>query len=283
MRRRLRSRAVLGLASTVVGLTAAVEPAAAQEDVPADTAAVPDTVAAPPDTLIGELPGILTGVLADTAADAAFAVLADPIRPEPSRVPGEVIVWDRERIRRSNAMHLGELLAEMAPGSLLLRAEFFGGPVHLLDGPFGPAALDIRIDGRPVVPLIGAQPDLSQFLLAMIDEVRVRRLGSGLRVDLTTLRRTDRRAYSRIEAGSGDPGLESLRLVFTNGIGEAFAATAGFELLDLANPETDLQGFSGGLAWMPGGGTSGVELQYEQRSFDRTVIEPEAEIGRAHV
>lgn len=257
----------------VVGTLAWTSPAIAQEDAPADTAAVPDSVAAPPDTLIGELPGELVGVLADSAADSTFAVLADPLRPEPARLAGEVIVWDRERIRRSNALHLGELLAEMAPGSLLLRAGFVGGPAHLVDGPLGPGSLDIRVDGRPLVPLTGAQVDLSQILLAMVDEVRVRRYGAGWRIDLTTLRRTERRAYSRIEAGSGDPGLESLRLVFTNGIGRTFAATAGFELLDSENPVSDVQGFSGGLAWMPGGGRSGVELQYEQRSFEQTVFE----------
>ena len=267
-------RAWPGPVLAVVGTLAWASPAIAQDEAPADTAAVPDTVAAPADTaLIGELPGELVGVLADGAADSAFAVLADPLRPEPARLAGEVIVWDRERIRRSNALHLGELLAEMAPGSLLLRAGFVGGPAHLLDGPLGPGALDVRVDGRPLVPLTGGQVDLSQILLAMVDEVRVRRYAAGWRVDLTTLRRTERPAYSRIEAGSGDPGLESLRLVFTNGIGSTFAATAGFELLDSNSPESDVQGFSGGLAWMPGGGSSGVELQYEQRSFEQIVFE----------
>lgn len=256
-----------------VGALAWASPAIAQEEAPADTAAVPDSLAAPADTLIGELPGELVGVLADSAADSTFAVLADPLRPAPSRLAGEVIVWDRERIRRSNALHLGELLAEMAPGSLLLRAGFVGGPAHLLDGPLGPGALDIRVDGRPLIPLTGAQIDLSQILLALVDEVRVRRYAAGWRIDLTTLRRTERSAYSRIEAGSGDPGLESLRLVFTNGIASTFSATAGFELLDSDTPLSDVQGFSGGLAWMPGGGGSGVELQYEQRSFAQTVFE----------
>jgi len=256
----------------VVGALSWASPAIAQEDAPADTVAVNDTVAAPADT-IGELPGELVGVLADRAADSAFVVLADPLRPEPDRLAGEVVVWDRERVRRSNALHLGELLAEMAPGSLLLRAGFVGGPAHLLDGPLGPGALDIRVDGRPLIPVTGAQVDLSQILLALVDEVRVRRYAAGWRVDLTTLRRTERPAYSRIEAGSGDPGLESLRLVFTNGIGSRFAATAGFELLDAENPVSDLQGFSGGLSWMPGGGSSGVELQFEQRSFEQTVFE----------
>jgi len=273
MRRGVAGRVGTRGATLTVALALLPATAAAQEEVPRDTAAAADTAAA--DLGIGELPGELVGVLADSAAlDSSFAVLADPLRPAPERIPGDVTHWDRERIRRSNALTLGELLAEMTPGALLLRANFVGGPLHLVDGPFGPTAVEVRVDGRPLVPLVGAQPDLSQILLAMVDEVRVRRGPAGLRVELTTLRRRDRRAYSRVEAGSGDPDLESLRLVFTNGIGGAFATTAGFELLDSGSPESDLQGFSGGLAWLPGGGTSGLEVQYAQRSFDLAIEDP---------
>lgn len=279
-RRSTRHR-IPGIAALFAAWLGMAAPAAAQEGAEADTAAVPDTVAPPaaadPDTMVGELPGELTGVLADSAAvDSTFAVLADPLRPPQDETTNDVIVWDRERIRRSNAVHLGELLIEMVPGTLGLRAGFFTGPFHLLDGPLGPTSLEIRLDGRPLVPLIGAQPDLSRILLAMIDEVRVRRSVAGLRVELTSVRRTDPRAYSRIEAGSGDPALESLRLVFTNGFGRNFTTTAGFELLESSSPEGDLQGFSGGVAWLPGGGTSGIELQLEQRSFERTLTASES-------
>jgi hypothetical protein len=277
MRRLIRPPGWLRPCALGLALAAAASPAFAQEEVPADSAAA-DTIAAPADSIVSDslirvITNELFGVLADSAADSTFAVLVDPVRPAPDDVPGEVFVWDRERIRGSNALNLGELLARMAPGTSLVRANFFRGPIQLVDGPFGPAALDIRIDGRPRVPLIGAQADLSEIQLAMIDEVRVERRAGGWRVDLTTLRRTDRRAYSRIEAGSGDPGLESLRLVFTNGLGRSFAARAGFELLQVQGPPGELQGFSGGLAWLPGGGTSGVEVQYDQRSFERTVGE----------
>lgn len=277
MRRLLRPSVWLLVCVAGLVLAATAAPLCAQDEVPADSAAA-DSLALPADSVLSDslvrvITGDLFGVLADSAADSTFAVLADPIRPAPTDIPGETIVWDRERIRRSNALNLGELLARMAPGTTLVRANYFSGPIQLVDGPFGPTALDVRIDGRPMVPLIGAQPDLSEIQLAMIDEVRVQRRAGGWRVDLTTLRRTDRRAYSRIEAGSGDPGLESLRLVFTNGMGRSFAARAGFELLQVGAPVGELQGFSGGLAWLPGGGTSGMEIQYDQRSFERTVAE----------
>ncbi|MFW6085488.1 MAG: hypothetical protein ACODAA_09760, partial [Gemmatimonadota bacterium] len=49
-----------------------------------------------------------------------------------------------------------------------------------------------------------------------------------------------------------------------------------FELLDSGSPDGGLQGFSGGIAWLPGGGTSGVELQLERRSFERTLTGAES-------
>lgn len=259
------------LGRTLALLLLAASPAAAQEDVPSDTVAARDTVAA--DSLVGAVPDSLVGVIGDSVAvpdDSMFARLAAPLRPAADSLPGDAIVWDRDRIRRSNATTLGELLAEMTRGSALLRADYFGGPHHVLDGPLGPASLDVRIDGRPFVPMIGSQSDLSQILIATIDEVRVERRAAGYVVDLARLRRTDRRAYSRIEAGNGDPDLNTLRLVFANGLGRSFTVRAGFELFDAGNPESDLQGFSGAFAWLPGGGTSGVELSYEQRSFDRS-------------
>ncbi|MFV2066135.1 MAG: TonB-dependent receptor plug domain-containing protein [Pirellulales bacterium] len=222
------------------------------------------------DTLVGDLPGELTGVLVDSAAAAQFAVLAPPVPLDP--VAGDVVTWGRDLIRRSNATSLSELVAAMVPGVTLLRANFFGGPHHLVDGPFGPGAVDIRVEGRPLVPIIGSQADLSQIPLAAIDQVSVRRGAAGLEVDLTMLRRTERRAYSRVEAGTGDPGLEGLRLVFTNGVGSQFTIASAFDLLDVGGSfPTELQAFWGSVAWIPGDGQSGLELQYDGGSFDRVV------------
>lgn len=245
----------------------------AQEAVPGDTSVVADSVVVG-DTLVGELTGELMGVLIDSAAAGRFAVLAPPSSLSP--VAGEVVTWDRERIRRSNATSLSELVVEMVPGITLLRANFFGGPHHLLDGPYGPGAVEIRMEGRPLVPLIGSQPDMSQVPLAGIDRVSVRRGAAGLEVDLTMLRRTERRAYSRVEAGTGDPGLEGLRLVFTNGVGSHFTIATAFDLLDAGGSfPTELQSLWGSIAWIPGDGGSGLELQYDGGSFERALGEPE--------
>ncbi len=245
----------------------------AQEVVPRDTSAVADS-AAVGDTLVGGLPGELTGVLIDSAAAGRFAVLAPPVSLNP--VAGDVVTWNRDLIRRSNVTSLSELVAAMVPGVTLLRANFFGGPHHLLDGPFGPGAVEIRVDGRPLVPMIGSQPDLSQIPLAGIDQVSVRRGAAGLEVDLTMLRRTERRAYSRVEAGTGEPGVEGLRLVFTNGVGSHFTIASAFDLLDVGGSSpTETQSFWGSVAWIPGNGQSGLELQYDGGSFDRDVGESE--------
>jgi len=245
----------------------------AQEAVPRDTSAVGDSVAVQ-DTLVGELPDDLVGVLIDTAAANRFAVFGPPTELTP--MAGEVVIWDRGRIRRSNATSLSELLLEMVPGITLLRANFFGGPHHLLDGPFGPGAVEIRVDGRKLVPMIGSQPDLSQVPLVALDRVAVRRGAAGLEIDVTMLRRTERRAYSRVEAGTGDPGLEGLRLAFANGFGSHFTFSSAFDLLDTGGAfPAELQSFWTSVAWIPGDGRSGLEFQYEGGSFDRLLEQSE--------
>ncbi len=241
----------------------------AQEAVPRDTSLVGDSVAVQ-DTLVGELPDELVGVLVDSAAANRFVVFEPPRVPAP--VAGEIVTWGRSRIRRSNAISLSELVLEMVPGITLLRANFFGGPHHLLDGPFGPGAIEIRVDGRTLVPIIGSQPDMSQIPLGAIDEVAVRRGAAGLEIDITMVRRTERRAYSRVEAGTGDPGLEGLRLVFANGVGSHFTFSAAFDLLDVGGAfPTDIQSVWASMAWIPGDGRSGIELQYEGGSFERAI------------
>ncbi len=265
-----------GLVVAAVGATLLIPgAAAAQEDVPGDSAAVADT-AVVGDTLVGELPGDLVGVLADSAEDGRFAVLAPPLPLEPAG--GDVVTWDRERIRRSNATSLSELVEEMTPGVTLLRADFFGGPHHLLDGLFGPGALEVRVDGRPVLPMLGSQTDMSQISLAAVDRVSVRRGAAGVEVDLTTLRRTTPRAYSRVEAGTGEPGLEGLRLAFVNGFASDFAIATAFDLINVGGVlPTDLQSFWGSVSWAPGEGESGLELQYAGGSFDRSA---NSDVGR---
>jgi hypothetical protein len=257
------------LAAAAVGATLLVPgTAAAQEDVPSDSAAAADA-AVGRDTLVGELPGDLVGVLADSADEGRFVVLAPPRLLEP--VGGDIVTWNRERIRRSNATSLSELVVEMTPGVTLLRTDFFGGPHHILDGIFGPGALEVRVDGRPLVPMIGSQIDMSQIPLAAIDQVSVRRGAASLEVDLTTLRRTEPQAYSRVEAGTGEPGLEGLRLAFVNGFASDFAIATAFDLLDVGGVlPMDLQSFWGSVSWAPGDGESGLELQYEGGSFDRS-------------
>jgi hypothetical protein len=73
-----------------------------------------------------------------------------------------------------------------------------------------------------------------------------------------------------VEAGTGDPGLEGLRLAFANGFGSHFTFSSAFDLLDSGGAfPAELQSFWTSLAWIPGDGRSGLEFQYEGGSFDR--------------
>jgi len=234
----LRSKRVIAVVGALIVSPTGV---AAQDAVPRDTSAVGDSTAVQ-DTLVGELPSELVGVLVDTVAANRFVEFAPPRVLSP--MAGEVVTWGRDQIRRSNASSMSELVTEMVPGITLLRANFFGGPHHLLDGPLGPGAVELRVDGRTRVSIDGSQPDLSQIPLAAVDQVAVRRGAAGLEVDITMLRRTERRAYSRVEAGTGDPGLEGLRLVFANGIGSTLTMASAFDLLDVRGLfPADIQSF----------------------------------------
>ena len=243
----------------VGALVATSSPALAQEDEPAR-----------PDSLISDLPGELAGVLADSADDGRFALLAPPLPPGPQA--GESVSWDRARIRFSNAVTLSELVAEMVTGVSLLRGDFYGGPHHLVDGPFGPAAVQVRIDGRPVPPMIGSQVDLTRIPLVALDGVSVRRGAAGLEIDLTMLRREEAKAYSRVEAGTGQPGAETLRLAFTNGATSDFTVAAGYDLFEAsAGTPSEFQSLYANVAWAPGDGSSGLDVQVDAASFTRTV------------
>jgi len=252
----MRATFTLVLAGALVAISS---PALAQEDEPAR-----------PDSVISDLPGELVGVLADSVDDGSFALLAPPLPP--GAQAGEVVSWDRARIRLSNAVTLSELVAEMVTGVSLVRGDFYGGPHHLVDGPFGPAAVQVRIDGRLLAPMIGSQVDLTRIPLVAVDGVSVRRGAAGLEIDLTMLRREEAKAYSRVEAGTGQPGTEALRLAFTNGATSDFTIAAGYDLFDAsAGTPSEFQSLYANVAWAPGDGSSGLDVQVDAGSFSRTV------------
>ncbi|MEJ2483425.1 MAG: TonB-dependent receptor, partial [Gemmatimonadota bacterium] len=248
---------------------------AARDTLSADSLRAPaDTPDSPPDTLIGPLDQPLEGTLADSTEAVPFARLPDLID-----LPVEgasVVVADlrREELLQSNALTMLELLEEL-PGLTPLRASFFGGPHQASWGGLGPGFLTVVVDGREVPTMDGGQPDLTRFPIAALQRVRVVRSISGWRLELTSLSRRKPDAYSRIEGGTGDPGLSRLRLVFDNGFGRSVRVAASADLVDAAGefPSSDFD-FFGLLEWTPGDERSGLAFTYESESMDREVYSP---------
>ncbi|MGW8283413.1 MAG: TonB-dependent receptor plug domain-containing protein, partial [Gemmatimonadota bacterium] len=278
---------VLVLLATLAATVMPGRPAQAQEpDRPAPSDSVrADSLAAAPaeadsarrtaeDSLVGPLSQPLEGTLQDSTVDEGYALLpALPDLPPGASATVEVDL-DRDRILQSNALNLLELLEE-EPGFTPLRATWFGGPLQVTAGILGPAFLTVVVNGREVTTMDGGQPDLTRFPIAYLQRVRLLRVSAGWVVEITTLARDSRDAYSRIEGGTGDPGLSRLRLVFDNGLGRNFRVAASADLVDAegAHPSSDFD-FFGLFEWVPGRGASGIAFSYESESIDRDVYSP---------
>lgn len=228
-----------------------------------------------PEQGIAPLTDELVGTLRDTTAERAFPQLAAAIDIPAVGYSAPVYTWEREDILRSNALTLLDLLTEIVPGLTPVRADWFGGPHQVLAGAFGPGFVSVSVDGRELTSLDAGQVDLTRVALANVERVRVRRLAEGWTADLTTLRRSSSRAYSRITGGTGDPGLSRLSLVFSNGAGRHFNIGASADLLNTGGGTDDFD-FWGNVEWLPGGGATGIELHWESESLEREVYFPES-------
>lgn len=233
-----------------------------------------DSPAPVPDSLIGPLEQPLEGTLQDSVAELPFARL--PALHDLPAAGGSSVVADltREDMLQSNALTLLELLEEH-PGLTPLRATWFGGPLQAMSGAIGPGFLTILLDGREVPTMDGGQPDLTRFPLAALQRVRVVRTPAGWRIELSSLSRGQRDAYSRIEGGTGDPGLSRLRLVFDNGFGRTVRVAASADLVDVTGdfPSSNFD-FFGLVEWVPGDERSGLVFTYESGTMDRDVYAP---------
>jgi hypothetical protein len=226
------------------------------------------------DSLVGPLEQTLVGTLQDSTVDESYALLAAPPDLPPGVSSSVIMDLDRDRILKSNALTLLELLEEY-PGFMPLRATWFGGPQQVMAGGLGPAFLTVRVNGREVTTMDGGQPDLTRFPIAYLQRVRLVRANVGWVVEITTLAREKKDAYSRIEGGTGDPGLSRLRLVFDNGLGRAFRVAASADLLDVASDHSSNDfDFFGLLEWVPGDGESGLAFTYQSESLERDVYSP---------
>lgn len=244
-------------------LLLAAVPAAAQEEDPG-----PDTLPAIP------VPDTLPGAGADTVPEDTLPPVYFPRSVEVPReaTTAEIHEWTRDDLLATSANTLEGFLTDRAPGVLPLREGFYFGPHHLVDGLWGPAAVEVVVDGRELPPLAASQVDLSTLSLAGLERVRlVRRAGETV-LDVTTARHDGGEAYSRISAVTGRPSVDGFRGLFVNGAGRSFAVGATLDYLNVAAgsmPGNRLDA-SARISWMPWDTTGGIELRWRSENVERS-------------
>jgi hypothetical protein len=102
----------------------------------------------------------------------------------------------------SGASTIAELVAEV-PGVITLLGGDYGTPAAITAFGTGGGGYRVIRDGVEVMPLEGGVADLQRVGLAGIERVRLECSGGEMRVELTSHRHGEGRAYSLIEAGTG--------------------------------------------------------------------------------
>lgn len=204
-------------------------PASAQDPVPPDTLR-PDTtrIAIPPEAVASDtLPG-----------DSLMPQPADSVGPAPGLPGWEDPLragwafgrweWTRDELLRYRGLTLLDLL-ERLPGLHSIRAGAFGREAGLSAAGLGGAAIRIFIDGYELDPLGQPYHELQQYGLIDLEKVRAERTAAGLRVDLTTFRLPDSRAYSEVEAAAGNYGTRVLRGTISRVAGSRSTVTGSYD------------------------------------------------------
>jgi hypothetical protein len=241
----LRAAAIIAAA---LGAHFAASPLAAQ--VPRDTVPRPaprDTVPRPPrrDTIQVTVPP--EALRADTLPDrprpdstARDSAAADTLTPAPNFPEFPVAagapsfgaaVWEftREELGRYHSLTLLELLDRIS-GILITRSGNFGRPagVALLGG--GGGRFRVFLDGWEMRALNGASFDLQRIPLVDVTALRVERDLNEVRVEISTFRLPDARAFAMIEGADGDFNSRILRGYFSRPLGRRFMMQAGLDL-----------------------------------------------------
>lgn len=256
-------------------LLGALPAGAQEEDAGQDTLpAVPN-----PDSLLGD------------AADTIPEDTLPPVHfPRPLETPdaataSEVHVWTREDFLAASALTLEGFLADRAPGVLPLRGGYHFGPHHLADGLWGPAGVDVVVDGRQLPPMAAGQVDLSSISLAGVERLRLVRRAGRTVLEIATTRHEGGEAYSRISAVTGQPAADAFRGLFVNGAGRRFAVGASLDYLNVgagSMPGNRLDA-AARLSWMPWDTTGGIELRWRSENVERTLAGQVEEFDRGEV
>lgn len=139
--------------------------------------------------------------------------------------------WDREALGRFHGTSLLDLLRTI-PGVTITRGGGYGQPAGVAPYGLGGGRTRFFYDGWEVDPLASATLDLQEISLVELEEVRVERRLDEIRVELLPYRLADRRPYSQIELGTGDPNTRLLRGLFAAAVGGRQTVTLGFDIAD---------------------------------------------------
>lgn len=225
------------LPALLAGVSAAVLP-------PAAALRAQDTIpAVRQDSAQIAIPG--EAVRGDTIPDAAKpdSVPADSTRPAPNfpvfprpRNAGFAAaswVFGPAELSRFHGLSLLELL-DRIPGLVITREGGVGRAAGVAAFASGGGRMRVFLDGWELRPLNATVIDLQQIPLLDVTEVRVTRGLLETRVELETLRLTDRRPYAQIEGGEGDFATRLLRGIFARPLGERLIVQAGLDLVETA-------------------------------------------------
>ncbi len=243
-----------------VGVAACVTSAPAQAQVRDTTRVRADTLAAdtlgvqPEDTVRVPPPRFVRLPGADTVPDAARAIWR----------------WDRDELLRAATFTLADLLASV-PGVMAYRSGLGLQPEAA--GALGGAGGRIEIfrDGFPIDALDEAAFDLSRISLIEVEEVTVERRPDVVRVHLVTTAPVDARAYSRVEAGVGEPELQLFRGLFLTPHFIVGPLSLAVERIDTDGEgrREPADGFAGWAKWGWLREDRGVQFEVWQNSINR--------------
>jgi hypothetical protein len=241
-------------------------PVAAQEPVPRDTVVVP----VPPE-----------GVAQDTFPREAAASPPDTLRPVSNlpafpRAPAAGFAlgqweWDQAALQRWHGMSLLSLL-EQVPGLLVTRGGWHGRPAGIAAFGAGGGRTRVFLDGFELDPLEAATFDVQHVAITDLESLRVERSLTETRIELFTFRHPEPRAFSRIEAATGDFQTRILRGIFSTPMGGRSLLTLGLDL-------TDTEGWAGAQPYSTNsllarwtyapGRRTGLQLEYRQTALER--------------
>jgi hypothetical protein len=192
----------------------------------------------------------------------------------PSLEIGDVLVWGRDALFASGALTLGDLL-ERVPGLTVFRTGWLGSPeqgAYIADV----GRLRIFSDGMELPALDqrnGGTIDLSFVQLWPLEEVRVERGASEVRVHLRSWRVRSTTPATRVDVGTGDAETNGYRGYFGRRFGSGQALQVGaFQFTTRDTPgvgDADQLSLFGRAGWARG--RFAFDVTYLRTKRERTV------------